>query len=91
MSQFKDYPNLRRWINEYGRSDVEDKRAAEEFAEVESYEAISSLRTELTAVSQGNYDEQIFDQIVRRSRAVKYGSYADWARLMLLWLASAKN
>jgi hypothetical protein len=91
MSPFRDYPNIRRWASEYGRADVEDKRAAEEFVEIETREAVTSLRTELTMVSQGDFDVAIFDQVLGPGRAVRHGSYADWARLMLLWIATAKS
>jgi len=61
------------------------------FREIEAAEALASLRTELRIISTGNFNEQVIDQIVGRDRKLRYGSYQDWAKLILVWLAASSR
>lgn len=81
------YPRITLWIKEYGNRGGEDQRAANDFVEIESHEAISSLRAELYGVSQGRYEDSLLDKTVGQGRRVRHGSYAEWAKIMLRWMA----
>jgi len=84
------YTRLRAWLNEYGKSGMTDKEAMKAFLEVENPETINSLRAELMAVSRGEYEEKVFDVLVGRARKARYGSYQQWGKLMLQWMASQR-
>jgi hypothetical protein len=74
------------WCQNYGRADVEDKRAVKEFVEIESDEVVKPFLTQLHTIADGNYDEEILDQQVGLKRRAKHGSYSEWAKLMLRWI-----
>ena len=74
------------WCRHYGNADVEDKRAAKDFVEIESDETVKPFLLQLLAIADGNYDEVLLDQQVGIKRKVKHGSYAEWAKLMLRWI-----
>jgi hypothetical protein len=74
------------WCQNYGRADVEDKRAAKDFVEIESDETVKPFLIQLHTIADGNYDQEILDQQIGIKRRVKHGSYAEWAKLMLKWI-----
>ena len=82
------YKNLRYYLESYGVPGTTDDRAVRVYAEVEAYQAVQSLRAELIAIKEGRYSEDAMNALLGKKRAVKYGSYEDWARLMLMWLAA---
>ena len=85
------YTRVKYWADQYGKSGAEDKHAVEEFMICESTEAVNSLRTELIAMSQGNFDNQILDLLVGVKRRVKFSGFDGWAKMMLLWMAAFKG
>lgn len=88
MSDKPTYPKVRAWAREYGRADVTDQRGAQDFMECETNEAVKSLQVELVSMAEGNYDEKLLDDILGKRRKVRYGSYKEWATLMLRWIAA---
>lgn len=86
-----DYKTLRYWGKQYARSEQPDQKGALEFALVEPDQLLKSFKSDLHAVSKGRYDDRVLDNIVGVKRKVRYGGYQEWARLMLLWLASYKR
>ena len=88
MGDKPTYPKLRQWAREYGRADVSDQRGAQDFMECETTETVKSLQAELVALSEGNFDEALMDDILGKRRKVRYGNYKEWAVLMLRWIAS---
>ena len=84
---YPSYSRVYQWIREYGASGSEDVRGARDFIEIEAAESISSLRGELLAMSQQKYTDQVLDKIVGPGRKVRHGSYAEWAKVMLRWMA----
>ena len=69
----------------------DDRRAIIDFMECESTEAISSLRAELSGVAQGGHAVEMLDKSIGAARKYKYGSHEQWAKNVLLWMASKKN
>lgn len=85
------YKKLTEWVKEYAPSATDDQRAINDFIECENRESLSSIKNELTGIIQGNYDENVLEQLLGQSRKTKYGSYIEWAKYMLLWIASYKS
>lgn len=85
------YDKIKYWAQNYGRADCPDQRAVEDFLECESREFINTFRSQLYAVSQGKYEEDIMGELVGKKREAKHGTYEDWAKLMLLWIANYKG
>ena len=89
--QFPDYKHVRTWIEWFGHGQMPDQRAVHEFMDIEQREVIASLRVELFALSQGRFDVKIMDQVLRPKRKMKHGSYEQWAKYMLIWMAEHKG
>lgn len=85
------YTKVVYWVQNYGVPGVEDNRATHDFMVVETQELISALRTELIAMSKGSYHEHVLDDLVGVKRKMRYGSYEQWAKYMLLWMAEFKG
>ena len=83
------YNEIYQWVREYGKSGVPDRRAVGDYVICENDELIRRFRSQLYAVSQGNYDIEQFDKIVGMNRRIRHGSYEGWAKIMLLWLNEA--
>jgi len=85
------YAKIRYWVQQYGGGERSDQRAVEDFMECEAQESISSLRNDLIRLAQDTPDNSALDQIVGVKRKVLYNSYQEWAKMMLLWMASYKR
>ena len=85
------YPKVQQWAKEYGASGAEDKRAVHDFMTVETTELIASLRNELASISKGNYDDKKMELLVGPKRRDRHGTFQEWARLMLQWMANYKS
>lgn len=85
------YARVKAWIDQYGNSGIEDRRALDDFMTIETGEAVASLRNELIGVSRGNYSEETMDKLVGVKRKVLHGAYDAWAKLMLQWMANYKG
>ena len=79
------------WVMEYGKAGNGDQRALEDFMTCEAREGVTSLKNELIAVSAGLFHEPTFDKIVGLDRKQKHGGFENWAKIMLLWMASYKG
>lgn len=90
MPSAPPYNEVNYWLKHYGLADVPDQRAISDFAECEPDQKIAALKQQLHSISQGKYDERVFDATVGAKRKTKHGSYQQWAKLMLLWLAEHK-
>jgi hypothetical protein len=84
---YPSYARVYQWIREYGVPGSDDARGARDFIEIEATESISSLRGELLAMSQNKYSDETLDKIVGPGRKQRHGSYAEWAKTMLRWMA----
>ncbi|MCO6432586.1 MAG: hypothetical protein J5J00_17170 [Deltaproteobacteria bacterium] len=84
------YPKVKQWVSEYGNSGAEDRRAVSDFVTIEPAETVASLRNELASIAKGMYDDRLMSQVVGAKRKDRHGSYQEWARLMLMWMANAK-
>ena len=84
------YTKVYAWVKDYGSSGAEDSRAVRDYMEVESREAISSFQAELMGISRGNYEEEKLDVLVGVKRKTRFGTYARWAKMMLLWMSEHK-
>lgn len=85
------FPHLKQFMTIYGAPGVEDQRAVHTFMDCETTESITMLRNEVRAIASGNFHSQSLDLIVGRGRMTKYGSYDNWAKLMLLWMANHRG
>jgi len=85
------FPQVKYFVDHYAPPGIEDQRAAHVFVDCETTEAITTLRNELRAISNGNYDSNTLDRTIGKGRVSKYSSYDNWAKLMILWLASYKG
>jgi hypothetical protein len=85
------FTKIKYWVDCYGNSGADDKRAIEDFVDCEANEAVSSLRSELVGLSQGLFDEAILNLLIGASRKEKFGSFNAWAKMMLLWLSAYKS
>lgn len=88
MSNLK---NLKYWKDNYAREGARDREALRHFMECEGRENIKSLSAELQVVKEGTIDNDTLAMMVGRNREVQYGSYTDWAGLMLQWMADARR
>lgn len=86
---FPSYGRVMQWVREYGVPGSEDIRAARDYLEVEADESIGALRGELIAMSHQRYADEILDRIVGPARKQRHGSYAEWAKSMLRWMAKS--
>ena len=84
------YKKVREWIQAYGRPDVTDDRGVQDFMLCETLEEVRSLQVELVAMAEGRFDEKILDDVIGMRRKGRYGSYNQWAKLMLQWILAYK-
>lgn len=89
MVQRPAYTRLREWVRDYGARGTEDRRAVQDYIEAENRETIATFRAELYAITCSNYDPQVLEQIVSGQRKFRHGSFENWAKLMLQWMAKA--
>jgi hypothetical protein len=85
------YKQLNYWLKNYGNSGASDQQAVQTFVDCENREVISGFRAELLGITHGNYADELFDRSVGVKRRARHGSYSEWAKMMLLWLASYKG
>ncbi len=67
-----------------------DQKAVHVFKNYEPQEKLRRLQSELVAVKNGKASEKACDITIGKKRAVKFQSYDNWAKLMLLWLSQSK-
>ncbi len=82
------YSRIAEWVREYGSSGADDMRALRDYIEIEANESISSLRTELHSLARGNYIEETIQKLVGAKRKVRHGTFDEWAKSMLRWMAA---
>jgi hypothetical protein len=84
------YKQLNVWKDNYslGRS---DQLAVQDFVECENDEVVRSLRSEVTAIANGSFNPETLNALLGKGRAVKHGSWDNWAKLMLQWMAGARR
>lgn len=78
-------------MDNYGFGDWEDKKALENFVICETSEVQRPLQAQLYTISQGQYEEEVLAKVVGKKRLAKYGTYDNWAKLMLMWLLEAQK
>lgn len=87
LSDFKPFfKELRFWSHHYAHPELSDDRAISEFMESEPRERVTSLRGEVMAIKNGNYDEKVLEEVIGKNRLARHGSWEHWATLMLLWM-----
>lgn len=85
------YRWIKYWIDNYGSVGVGDQRAVNDFMDCETKQLVDGLRNELVGLVQGAPADTILDQIIGQKRKSQFGTYQEWAKLMLLWMASHKG
>ena len=86
-----NYDRISFYVENYGHPEVDEQRAVENFIICESAEALPALIAQLSSVAKGGSTEEVMDQVAGKRRKVKYGSYENWAKLVLLWINQVKN
>lgn len=79
------------WVREYGMGGGPDQQAVQTFIDCETREAVVGLQNELIGISKGRYKDHVFDQVIGVKRRALHGSYSEWAKLMLQWIAGART
>jgi len=87
----RPYPRIKEFVSVYANGSGDDQRSAQSFCDCEANETIESLRSELISVSSGNFNPNTFDLLVGKGRIGKYGSYDNWAKLVLQWIANYRR
>jgi hypothetical protein len=87
----RPFPRIKEFVSTYANGTGDDKRSAQTYCDCESDEAVEALRRELTAVAHGNFNADAFDLTVGKARVAKYGSYNQWAKLCLQWIAHSRK
>lgn len=85
------YAKIPYLLKTYASSTGDDRRAVENFMYCEGAETVSSLRAELTGILQCRAEDSLLDKLVGPDRKARHGTYQEWAKLMLLWMASHKG
>ena len=88
QENFPQYIRVKYYIDSYGVSGTDDQRAVQTYMDCENREMIESLRTEMIGMSHSKFKPDTLDKIVGKSRIVKYGSYEQWAKYMLMWMSA---
>lgn len=84
-------PTLEYYQRTYANNmDNNDQKAVAAFREYESHEKLRRLQTELQWLKNEQVVEKTCDRLIKKKRKGKYGSYARWATLMLMWCASKR-
>lgn len=86
-----DFDRITFWVQNYGHPEVDEQRAVENFIICESTEALPALVAQLHRVAKGKFREEIMDLVAGKKRKIKYGSYENWAKLMLLWISQVRS
>lgn len=83
----KFIPNLQNFMKVYGQSfEGNDQKAFDTFRMFESDEKLRRVRGELMAIKNGKVDPRVMDNIIGKSRTVRFKSYERWAGVALQWL-----
>ena len=85
------FRNIRELIKVYAISGTEDRIAVQNFMDCENDDTIRSLRNELTGISAGNFPEENLKNLLGEARRSKHGSYVDWAKRVIVWMAEYRR
>ena len=84
------YREIKRWFDTYAGG-CEDLRSLHTFMDCEPTDRIVQLRLEFNGIAQGHANDELLIKLIGASRKLKHGSFQEWARLCLLWMASHKG
>lgn len=85
------FRNIRELTKVYATSGTSDKIAVQNFMDCENEDTIRSLRNELAGISSGNFPEESLKNVLGEARRVTHGSYLDWAKRMIMWMAEYRK
>jgi len=85
------YNRIKYWVENYAITSSDDKRAVEDFIECETREIVSAFRAELIQIVSGNFSPETLQVLIGGGRSLKYGSFDEWAKMMLLWIANYRT
>jgi len=83
--------HIRYWFDHYAHPGVSDQRSVENAVICENEEFLRTLQAQLNVIAQGNFEEESLNRTVGQVRKLRHGSYAQWAKLMLQWIQSARK
>ena len=67
------------------------RRAVQDFVDCEPTETVSAFKLELSGIANAVHPIERLEQLLGVNIKVKYGSYEQWAKTVLLMLASTRN
>jgi hypothetical protein len=85
------YKNIQSFSAHYFLEGTDERRALEDFMTCESHEAVNSLKNELTGIVQVNKPEKVLENSLGLNRKIRFGSYKEWAKTMLLWMGTHRG
>jgi hypothetical protein len=85
------HKEVKYWYDNYAQGSPDDQRSVENFCVCESTEAIRIFQNELIGIMNGNHRAETLDIILGKDRVLKHGTYEEWAKLMLRWMAEARK
>ncbi len=85
------YEKIRYFKDNYLRPGYPDQRAITDFLECENTETVKSFQSILMSISNGSYNPKALESLLGKERVVRFGSYEEWARILLMWIAEASR
>lgn len=85
------FPKIRELLSLYSNDGTPDTTAVHTFMDCENEDTIRSLRNELSGIAAGNFMEENLQGTLGPQRKAKHGSYAEWAKRMLIWMAEYRK
>jgi hypothetical protein len=85
------FPKIRELIQLYTMDGTADANAVRTFMDCENEDTIRSLRNELTGIAAGNFMDENLLGTLGIQRKTKHGSYTEWAKRMLVWMAEYRK
>lgn len=85
-------PSIEFLIKTYANhSEGNDQKAVENFQRFETTEKMSRLKNELLWIRDGIVTDSTCDRVLGATRKVKFESYDNWARMIMIWISQIKK
>ncbi len=85
-------PSLEHMIKAYANhNDGNDQKAIDTFNMFETTEKMSRLKNELLWIRDGIVTEQTLERVLGLPRKIKFESYENWAKIMMIWISQLKK
>ena len=85
------FDKVKYFIDIYGKAGLPEPQAIADFIECENREIVRPFQAQLLQIAKGECDEEHLIKICGMKRKVQYGSYQDWAKVVLALLTKYKQ